>query len=72
MAEAVDVTGIVVAVVEIAAGEAEAEAAVADAISRVFPRPSLTAENFVVSAGASANCPGGRESVLARLARFTL
>jgi hypothetical protein len=37
MAEAVDVTGIVVAVVEIAAGEAaEAEAAVADAISRVL------------------------------------
>jgi hypothetical protein len=37
----VDATGTVVAVVEIAAGEAEAEeeAEVADAISRVLPKP---------------------------------
>jgi hypothetical protein len=41
MAEAVDVTGTVVAVVEIAAGEAEEEAAVADAISRVFSQAFL-------------------------------
>jgi hypothetical protein len=42
MAEAVDVTETVVAVVEIAAGEAEAEAAVvADAISRVLSQAFL-------------------------------
>jgi hypothetical protein len=40
MAEAVDVTGTVVAVVEIAAGGAEAEAA-ADAISRVLSQALL-------------------------------
>jgi hypothetical protein len=74
MAEAVDVTGTVVAVVEIAAGEAEA-AAGADAISPVLPRPFLTAENLSFRRGALPpvqNRPGGRGSVQSRLAGFTL
>jgi hypothetical protein len=41
MAEAAAVTGTVVAVVEIAVGEAEAEVAVADAIRRVLSQVSL-------------------------------
>jgi hypothetical protein len=46
MAEAVAVTGTVVAVVEIAAGEAEAaEAAVADAIRRVLSQVFLNSLN---------------------------
>jgi hypothetical protein len=62
-AEAVDVTGTVVAVVEIAAGEAEA--AVADAISRVLSRAFLNRWKLL-------SCRRARKAVLSRLAGFTL
>src|SRR5882762_8023130 len=60
--EAVDVTGTVVAVVEIAAGGAEAEAA-ADAISRVLSQALLTAENL---SRRKALCPQCKPSSRAR------
>jgi hypothetical protein len=74
MAEAVAVTGTVVAVVEIAVGEAEAEVAVADAIRREYvPRPLLNAETC--HAGEH-SAPGEkrqvRGSILSCIRRFTL